>query len=147
LDLQSWEDETLGNVFKVTLNKEAAEKSDFDIVWLKELAEELEAENTPHLNGDIADRLLIGRLELDPQAMSDDFEYVAVIASLPAQQTVFEYLVGCWKRLNSARANLIKKVGEGLSACDRTILLIRVAYLGISARGYSTSAEGIGEIA
>lgn len=25
--------------------------------------------------------------------------------------TVFEYLVGCWKRLNSAKANLIKKVG------------------------------------
>lgn len=24
--------------------------------------------------------------------------------------TVFEYLVGCWKRLNAARAALLKKV-------------------------------------
>lgn len=33
-----------------------------------------------------------------------------MLASLPAQQTVFEYLVGCWKRLNSARAAVLKKV-------------------------------------
>lgn len=40
----------------------------------------------------------------------DDLEYLAVIASLPPQQTVFEYLVGCWKRLNASRSALLKKV-------------------------------------
>jgi hypothetical protein len=34
------------------------------------LAHELKCDIARHLNGDIVDRLLIGRLELDPQAMS-----------------------------------------------------------------------------
>jgi hypothetical protein len=29
---------------------------------------------------------------------------------MPPQQTVFEYLVGCWKRLNTARSAVMKKV-------------------------------------
>ena len=33
--------------------------------------------------------------------------------------TVFEYLVGCWKRLNSAKTNLIKKVGVTRSVCTK----------------------------
>lgn len=33
--------------------------------------------------------------------------------------TVFEYLVGCWKRLNSAKANLIKKVGITHGVCTK----------------------------
>jgi ubiquitin conjugation factor E4 B len=69
------------------MQQEAAEKSGFDIVWLKALAEELKSENSKislptilnsdsksdtalYLNAEVADRLLIGRLELDPQAMS-----------------------------------------------------------------------------
>ena len=41
---------------------------------------------------------------------SDDLEYLSVLASLPAEQTVFEYLVGCWKRGNKAKSELLKKV-------------------------------------
>lgn len=37
-------------------------------------------------------------------------ELMPVLASLPANQTIFEYLVGCWKRLNASRSALIKKV-------------------------------------
>ena len=37
---------------------------------------------------------------------------MAVIASLPPQQTVFEYLVGSWKRLNATRSALLKRVPE-----------------------------------
>lgn len=33
-----------------------------------------------------------------------------VIASLPPKQTVFEYLVGCWKRLMLTRSQLVKRV-------------------------------------
>ena len=40
----------------------------------------------------------------------DDLEYLPVLASLPAEQTIFEYLVGCWKRGNKARSELLRKV-------------------------------------
>ncbi|KAH9947558.1 ubiquitin elongating factor core-domain-containing protein [Amylocystis lapponica] len=114
LDFPGWEHETIGHVFNVTLDKDVAEKSAWEVVWLKTLATDLEAEDPNlskpiRLSGDIADRLLIARLELDPQSMSDDLEYLAVIASLPPQQTVFEYLVGCWKRLNGTRSALNKR--------------------------------------
>lgn len=42
----------------------------------------------------------------------DDLEYLSVLASLPAEQTVFEYLVGCWKRGNKARSELLKGVSN-----------------------------------
>ncbi|EGN98229.1 hypothetical protein SERLA73DRAFT_109617 [Serpula lacrymans var. lacrymans S7.3] len=117
VDILSWQDDTLSHVLKVTLDKSVAEKSGYDIVWLKNLAadrpDRLAGQTKPiRLSGDIIDRLLIARLELDPQAMSDDFEYVAVLASLPPQMSVFEYLVGCWKRLRSIRATLLKKLAQ-----------------------------------
>lgn len=40
--------------------------------------------------------------------LRDDLDYAPVLASLPAQMTIFEYLVGCWKRLNTVRSNLGK---------------------------------------
>lgn len=40
----------------------------------------------------------------------DELDYLPVLVSLPPQQTVFEYLVGCWKRLNTARSAVMKKV-------------------------------------
>ena len=40
----------------------------------------------------------------------DELDYLPVLVSLPPQQTIFEYLVGCWKRLNAVRSTLIKKV-------------------------------------
>ncbi|KAI0071497.1 ubiquitin conjugation factor E4 [Panus rudis PR-1116 ss-1] len=114
LDILSWENETIGKIFNVTLSKDVAEKSAWEVVWLKHLAEELESENPAapkpiRLSADVADRLLIARLELDPQTMSDDLEFLPVLASLPAEQTTFEYLVGCWRRLNAARSVLYKK--------------------------------------
>ena len=36
--------------------------------------------------------------------LSDDLDYLPVLASLPANETVFEYLVGCWKRQSAVRA-------------------------------------------
>ncbi|KAI0823925.1 ubiquitin conjugation factor E4 [Trametes gibbosa] len=110
LDLPAWEDETISDVFNVTLQKEVAERTRYEVVWLKPLAEELQGEGLSlRLNSDVADRTLIARLELDPQAMSDDLEYLPVLASLPSQQTVFEYLVKCWKRLNAVKSALLKK--------------------------------------
>ncbi|KAF8442825.1 ubiquitin elongating factor core-domain-containing protein [Boletus edulis BED1] len=139
LDIQSWEDETLTQIFKVTLKSSVAERSNFDIVWLKGLEAELASEgysSTMNLTGDIADRLLISRLELDPQAMSDDLGYLSVLASLPSQMTVYEYLVGCWKRINSAKSNLAKKnpVNEMQQA---SALLENIRNLVISYAGFT----------
>ncbi|KAG2129448.1 ubiquitin elongating factor core-domain-containing protein [Suillus clintonianus] len=110
VDYQTWENDTISTVLKVTLSKSTAEANEYDLVWLKHLQAELESEGYPHttLTSDIVDRLLITRLELDAQAMSDDLEYVSVLASLPPQ-SVFEYLVGCWKRINTAKSTLLKK--------------------------------------
>ncbi|KIJ62650.1 hypothetical protein HYDPIDRAFT_41789 [Hydnomerulius pinastri MD-312] len=138
VDFLTWEHQTVTQIFKVTLDRSIAEQNSFDIVWLKDLAAELVSDgySSKRLSGDIADRLLISRLELDPNAMSDDLDYVAVLASLPAQMTVFEYLVGCWKRLNSARANLLKKspVNETqqASAVLDKIRDLLISYAGLS---------------
>ncbi|KAJ3801572.1 ubiquitin conjugation factor E4 [Lentinula aff. detonsa] len=113
LDLDVWEDEMITSVLKVTLDKSVTERSSYDIVWLKPLADEMQSEiagqSLPRLNIDLIDRLLIARLEIDPQAMTEDLEFLPVLASLPPQQTIFEYLVGSWKRLNMARTTLVKK--------------------------------------
>jgi hypothetical protein len=42
----------------------------------------------------------------------DELDYLPVLVSLPPQQTIFEYLVGCWKRLNVVRSTVIKKVKD-----------------------------------
>ncbi|KAI0365724.1 ubiquitin conjugation factor E4 [Pilatotrama ljubarskyi] len=138
LDLPAWEDETISNVLNVTLKKEVAEKTGYEVVWLKHLAEELQGEGLPlELNADIADRTLIARLELNPQAMSDDLEYLPVLASLPPQQTVFEYLVHSWKRLNAARSALLKKnvvpleQQQALAVLDKLRDLI-ISYTGLT---------------
>lgn len=54
----------------------------------------------PPLSAGIADRLLIARLSLDPSGdvMTDDPELFTVLASLPKDQTSWDYLLGAWKR-------------------------------------------------
>ncbi|KAG1822730.1 ubiquitin elongating factor core-domain-containing protein [Suillus subaureus] len=137
VDYQTWENDTISTVLKVTLSKSIAEANEYDLVWLKHLQAELESEGYSHmtLTSDIVDRLLITRLELDAQAMSDDLEYVSVLASLPPQ-SVFEYLVGCWKRINTAKSTLLKKnpVSETQQA---TVLLDKLRDLIISYTGLS----------
>ncbi|KAI6042671.1 ubiquitin elongating factor core-domain-containing protein [Pisolithus marmoratus] len=147
VDLSSWEDESITRIFKVTLNRSTAERSNYDLVWLKSLEAELLSEGygqaSPlRLSGEILDSLLIARLELDPHAMSDDLEYVPVLASLPAQMTVFEYLVGCWKRLNKTRNDLMRKtpVKEMQQA---SVLLDKICNLVISYAGLSLQDPGM----
>ncbi|KAG7088410.1 hypothetical protein E1B28_012407 [Marasmius oreades] len=140
-DSEIWEHETITSVFKATLDKSVGEQSGYDTVWLKELGEEILAEEPgrplPRLSGDIIDRLLIARLEIDPQNMSDDLEFLPVLASLPPQQTIFEYLVGCWKRINSTRSALIKRgyspvdTQQALEKLDRMRTLI-ISYAGLT---------------
>ncbi|KAI5121069.1 hypothetical protein M0805_008583 [Coniferiporia weirii] len=114
LDLPAWEHEAIGHVLRVTLDRDYAEKHSWEPVWLKYLQTELESQqpDAPRpwkLSVDIVDQLLISRLEVSPQDMSDDLDYLPVLASLPDDETVFEYLVGCWKRHNAIKAGLTKK--------------------------------------
>ncbi|KIO02810.1 hypothetical protein M404DRAFT_27705 [Pisolithus tinctorius Marx 270] len=147
VDLASWEDESITQIFKVTLNRSTAERSNYDLVWLKSLESELLSEGYGQapplrLSGEILDRLLIARLELDPHAMSDDLDYVPVLASLPDQMTVFEYLVGCWKRLNKGRNELLRKnpVKEIQQA---SVLLEKIRNLVISYAGLNLQDPGM----
>lgn len=77
----------------------------------------------------------------------DDLEYVAVIASLPPQQTVFEYLVGCWKRLNSSRSALLKRVNHLPSESSSHNFAHELVVLGVHSCRDSASDGGFGEIA
>lgn len=71
------------------------------------------------MRSDIADRLLISRLSLDPAAMSDDPVMLTVIASLPESQSVLGYLAGCWSRTNTERSRLVA-ARKGLSDAEVT---------------------------
>ncbi|KAG8932849.1 hypothetical protein FRC03_000161 [Tulasnella sp. 419] len=136
-DYASWEFETIGKVLNVTLKKSEAENSQWTMVWLKELAQEIASEDpTLSLNVDIVDRLLIARLELSPDAVTDDVEQLQVIKSLPPRQSAFEYLTGCWKRLQSARSSLLRRgykpddITEAIATLDKMRELI-VSYAGL----------------
>ncbi|KAK7677760.1 hypothetical protein QCA50_019312 [Cerrena zonata] len=146
LDLPKWEHEMISNVFKVTLDKEEAERSGWESVWLKSLASELDSEisgSTKLLSEDLIDSLLIARLELNPQTMSDDLEFLPVLASLPAEQTVFEYLVGCWRRLNGVRSSLLKRNYLPVQVEKATAKLDKVRDLIISYAGFTLQDPGM----
>ncbi|BEI85504.1 hypothetical protein CcaverHIS002_0509050 [Cutaneotrichosporon cavernicola] len=118
-----WESTKVAAVFSVTLKKSIAERSDWTLCWLKSLAEEI-AEESPgdhtklNVSLDIRDRLLIARLSLDPNAMatSDDPDQLMVLAGMPQNETVFEYLTGCWKRLYAANREMSRL---GYSAAEK----------------------------
>ncbi|ORX35769.1 ubiquitin elongating factor core-domain-containing protein [Kockovaella imperatae] len=102
-----WLERHLSLIFAVTLEK--AKASNGNLCWLKDLYEELREENTmPTMSMSLVDRILIARLSMDTQSMalSDDVDKLAIVASLPEAETVFEYLVGCWKRLAQSSRNL-----------------------------------------
>ncbi|QRW20227.1 ubiquitin conjugation factor E4 [Rhizoctonia solani] len=88
LNFPQWESETLGKVFNVTLDREQAEKSGWTITWLRgvrnELLEEDPARPQPiPLEADLADRLIIDRLSLDPRSPTDDPELLTVLVGYP----------------------------------------------------------------
>ncbi|KAF8798969.1 hypothetical protein BYT27DRAFT_7202705 [Phlegmacium glaucopus] len=137
LDLAAWEDESISSILKVTLEQQTAEKSGYEIVWLKYLALELASEgiSLEKVTIDILDRLLISRLELNPQIMTDELDYLPVLVSLPPQQSIFEYLVGCWKRLNAVRSTVIKKGYTPVDTQNALDRLERIRELVISYTG------------
>ncbi|OCF33004.1 ubiquitin-conjugation factor E4 B [Kwoniella heveanensis BCC8398] len=113
VDYDQWETSKVGEVFSVTLEKRDAELSDWRLCWLKDLEDELvqEGQSRPlRTTIDLVDRLLIARLSLDLDAMSnsDDADKLTILAGLPTGETIFEYLTGCWKRLYAVHKELTK---------------------------------------
>ncbi|TFK40817.1 ubiquitin elongating factor core-domain-containing protein [Crucibulum laeve] len=145
LDLPSWEHDAVSKILKVTLSRDEAQKSGFDLVWLKYLSEELKSEGIApdHLSSDIIDRVLIARLEVDSQGMTDDLDYLPVLASLPPQQTTFEYLVGAWKRLNATRSAVLKKGFSPMDTKTATDKLEKIRELLISYAGLTLQEPGM----
>lgn len=133
-----WENETIAQVFLVTLDPAESMKNNFEYVWLRSAVEnESSSEGNLRLNGDNLESVLISRLELDPLSPEHDDDYRSFLSKIPSDLTVFEYLVGCWKRLNAARAALLKK-GHPPASIRRALELeekmrhLIISYIGIN---------------
>ncbi|GAA5952757.1 hypothetical protein JCM3765_002266 [Sporobolomyces pararoseus] len=137
-----WQAITVGNILNVTLDVEQATRSNWQTVYLKEVAEELLAEeptlSSPiALKAEYADRLILSRLSLTPNHMTEDPELVTVIASLKNDETAFQFLGGCWKRERSERYKVVlKKESDPEEAKKRLEVLneikaLLVSYIGL----------------
>ncbi|THH20082.1 hypothetical protein EW146_g1184 [Bondarzewia mesenterica] len=113
LDYVNWENDTITNVFKVTIDRNLALHSNQDIVWLRldEDVQPMDVDNggPPALTADRLESVVIARLDLDPASLDHDEDYRPFLSGIPKDQTVFEYLIGCWKRLNAAKSTLFKR--------------------------------------
>ncbi|PWN52986.1 hypothetical protein IE53DRAFT_373262 [Violaceomyces palustris] len=135
---KQWQHETTKQIFNITLSKDEAESSKWEQVYLKDLAIELSEENggeIPLLSPEIADRILISRLSLDPSsAMTDDAEVLTVLASIPKGETSLDYLMGAWKRAKAEEGRLRKAIPQdvqaGMDSLKETRSLI-ISYVGL----------------
>lgn len=145
------------------LQFEEAERSQWRLVYVKELAEELKEENrgtrelmrpasirsespaainvasllpVPIIDASLADRILLARLSLDPQGdvMSDDGEKLQVLASLPSDVTSWDYLCQAYRRCR-AEESQVKKVSRATRHCAHQASLRRRDPLQSSAAG------------
>ncbi|CAE6526367.1 unnamed protein product [Rhizoctonia solani] len=142
LNFPQWEYETVGKVFNVTLDREQAEKSGWSITWLcgvqQELLEEDPARPQPiQPEVDLADRLLIDRLGLDPRSPTEDPERLTVLVSLPPLETSLGYLVGCWKRIQAIRIQLSRRPPPLADLQRATEILDKLRELVISYAGFT----------
>ncbi|GAA5919290.1 hypothetical protein JCM1841_006546, partial [Sporobolomyces salmonicolor] len=139
---EDWEGAVVGRILNVTLDVDEATRSNWQIVYLKEVAEEISTEEPAlpkplKLRSEWTDRLLLSRLSLSPSHMTDDPELVTVIASLPADQTTFEYLGGAWRRERAERFKIVaKKDSDAEQAKKRlevlnSIKALLVSYMGL----------------
>ncbi|KAI9465596.1 ubiquitin elongating factor core-domain-containing protein [Lactarius psammicola] len=138
-----WENETIGQVFLVSLDPAESMKSEFEYVWLRSAVENESSDGmldficNLRLSADNLESVVIGRLELNPQSPEHDDEYRLFLSKVPSDLTVFEYLVGCWKRLNAARAALLKR-GHPPTSIQRALELeekmrhLIISYIGIN---------------
>ncbi|POY75438.1 hypothetical protein BMF94_1509 [Rhodotorula taiwanensis] len=138
-----WQSRVVADILNVTLDVDAARGSNWSIVYLKDVANELDEEEPPTsrprpLRIDLADRLLLARLSLSPSNMNDDdFEQATVLASLPENQTAFEYLGSCWRRERAERFKVVAKKDSDADEAQKRlaglsqIKALLVSYIGL----------------
>ncbi|KAI0061420.1 hypothetical protein BV25DRAFT_1805616 [Artomyces pyxidatus] len=138
---EQWENDTITDVFQVTLDPEVALRVGNRAVWLKSYIEDGKTdENDPfpdlRLNAERLEGVVIARLDLDVRSEDHDEDYRPFLAHVPRDQTVFQYLIASWKRLNSAKSALLKKgyppvdIQKALRLEEQMRHLI-ISYLGI----------------
>ncbi|GAA6060451.1 hypothetical protein JCM10212_000044 [Sporobolomyces blumeae] len=139
---EDWQAASVGSILNVTLNVDQATQSNWQVVYLKEVMEELVTEEPDlsrplKLRAEWTDRLILSRLSLTPDHMTDDPELVTVIASLPRDETAFQYLGGCWKRERAERYKVVlKKDSDAEQSKKRLDVLneikaLLVSYIGL----------------
>ncbi|PWN45419.1 hypothetical protein IE81DRAFT_320175 [Ceraceosorus guamensis] len=138
-DIQGWTSETVKGVLGAALDFQEAEQSQWKLIYLKELADELKAENAnslPPIDVSLADRILLARLSLDPQAdvMSDDGEKLQALASLPDDITSWDYLCLAYRRCRAEESRIKKVLGSkaphGQAVLDELRRLL-TSYMGL----------------
>lgn len=112
-------------------------KNEFEYVWLKSAVESESSDGNLRLTSDNLESVVITRLELDPLSPDYDEEYRVFLSKVPTDQTVFEYLVGCWKRLNAAKSALLKKGHPPVSIqkaleLEEKMRHLLISYIGIN---------------
>ncbi|GAA5985530.1 hypothetical protein JCM10908_007012 [Rhodotorula pacifica] len=140
---EQWQDRVVRDILKVTLDVDTAQASNWSTVYLKDVAQELDEEEPPAvrprpLRIDLADRLLLARLSLSPSNMNDDdFETATVLASLPPNETAFEYLGACWRRERAERFKVVAKKDSDVAEAQKRlaglseIKALLVSYIGL----------------
>ena len=119
-----WFSSTASRIFQFTLSQSRAETSNWSIVFLYTLHQELQDEVQQDGESNAAastseagmrfdeenlERAIVARLSMDAEQMSEADEdpvAVTVLASLPPRLTNLEHLVQCWKRWGPERARL-----------------------------------------
>ncbi|BGP03526.1 E4 ubiquitin-protein ligase UFD2 [Rhodotorula toruloides] len=139
---EEWQHGCIGRTLNVTLDVAAAEASSWSVVYLKDVAVELDEEDPtsprPHkLRADLADRLLLSRLSLSPSNLVEDPERITVVAALPQNETSFEYLGSCWRRERTERSRVVAKKDSDPQEVQRRLDVLNqlkgllVSYIGL----------------
>ncbi|KAM0754000.1 hypothetical protein T439DRAFT_298470 [Meredithblackwellia eburnea MCA 4105] len=137
-----WQDAVIQRVLRLTLSRDQAEASNWSLAYLKEVEQDLLSENPDlrsplQLNSEWIDTLLLSRLSLSPATMTDDPEVITVLASLPPNESILEYLCGCWKRERAERYKVsLKKAAPAPEMAERVDVLnnlkrLIISYLGL----------------
>ncbi|CAE6424178.1 unnamed protein product [Rhizoctonia solani] len=140
LNFPEWEHGTVEKVFNCKLDGEKAEQSGWSITWLcgvkRRLLEEDPGYPQPiQLGVDLADRFLSNRLSLDPCSPTEDPELLTVLLHLPRSETSLGYLVGCWKRIQGIRMQLLRQPLQSADLRRATEILDKLHGLVISYAG------------
>ncbi|BGO95650.1 Ubiquitin conjugation factor E4 [Rhodotorula toruloides] len=139
---EEWQHGSIGRILNVTLDVAAAEASSWSVVYLKDVAVELDEEeptsSRPHkLRADLCDRLMLSRLSLSPSNLVDDPERITVVAALPPNETSFEYLGSCWRRERTERSRVVAKKDSDPQELQRRLDVLNqlkgllVSYIGL----------------